>query len=530
MANLLFLGASVSQVPAIHHARAAGHRVVAVDGDPDAVGFEIADRCVNVDFAHIAEVIAAGAVHNVDGVLAVSSDRAVVPAAAVADALGFPGIGIDVARSMTDKPTMRARLAHAGLPQPRGTLVTADSDLDAVLEGMPLPAVLKPADSGGQRGLFYVRARGDLEEHLHETLAFSATSRAMLEEFVNGTELNGMLVVRDGVPTLITLSDRLRPPGAGFGVGWAHIYPSSLPAHVLERAREIAFDAVRVLGLRDGIAFPQVIATDDGDVRIVEIAARIAAGQMADLVRLATGVELFDVAIAQALGEPVPDDLVTPRMERPVAIRFLTAAPGVLPLGTVTSIAGLDDVRSSPGVLAAGLYFDAGTTITPVQVDADRRGYVAATADTVDDALALADKAAEKLDVRTLHPVVPAGRKRLLLSGAAAVAAVAAALLLVGFTSALRPRLISDTISATAGRLQVHYAFNEPVRAELLVHGKPATALTGLSRSGELSWRARGNAAGSLAIEGIDPHGRRAVFSVRNPAPAAARERHHGAA
>jgi hypothetical protein len=251
---------------------------------------------------------------------------------------------------------------------------------------------------------------------------------------------------------------------------------------------------------------------------------------MADLVRFATGIDVFDVAIAQALGEPVPDNLVTPRTERPVAIRFLTAAPGVLPLGTVTAIGGLDEVRASPGVLAAGLYFEPGATITPVQVDADRRGYVVATAGTADEALALADEAGEKLDVRTLRPVVPAGRRRLLLSGGAGIAAVAAALILVAFTGGLRPRLISDTISATAGWLHVHYAFNEPVRAELLVRGKPATHLTALSRSGELSWRARGNASGSLAIEGIDPHGRRAVFSVRSPAPAAERERRHGAA
>jgi L-amino acid ligase C-terminal domain 2 len=195
----------------------------------------------------------------------------------------------------------------------------------------------------------------------------------------------------------------------------------------------------------------------------------------------------------------------------------------------VTRVGRLGAVRSSPGVLAAGLYFDAGTTIRPVQVDADRRGYVAATAESPDRALELADEASDKLDVLTLRPVVPAGSKRLLLSGAAAIAAVAAALILVAFTGGLRPRLVSDTISATAGRLHVHYAFNEPVRAELLVHGRPATALTPLSRSGELSWRAHGR-AGSLAIEGIDPRGRHAVFSVKTPAPAAARERHHGAA
>jgi hypothetical protein len=53
-----------------------------------------------------------------------------------------------------------------------------------------------------------------------------------------------------------------------------------------------------------------------------------------------------------------------------------------LPIGTITSIDGLDAVRSSEGVLAADLYVGVGATIRPVQVDADRSGYVIATAET----------------------------------------------------------------------------------------------------------------------------------------------------
>jgi biotin carboxylase len=404
VATLLFLGASVSQLPAIRHARNAGHRVVAVDGDHDAVGFEIADVCVNVDFTDVAHVVAAGREHNAEGVLAVSSDRAVLPAAEIAHELGLPGIGADVARAMTDKTVMRARLEAAGVPQPRHAVLARGDDVRAVAETIPLPAVLKPADSGGQRGLFMITDPAEVERHLEEALSFSPSGHAMLEEYVDGVELNGIMVVRDGEPTLLTLSDRLRPPGIGFGVGWIHMYPSSLDQAVLDRVRDIAFDAVRELGLRDGIAFPQLIAAGD-DVRMVEIAARIAAGQMADLVRFGTGIELFDVAIAQALGQPVPDELVTPASLRPIAIRFLTASPGVLPLGTVSAIEGLDDVRSSPGVLSAGLYFGDGATITPVHVDADRRGYVVATAETADQALALADDAAQKLVVHTLQSV-----------------------------------------------------------------------------------------------------------------------------
>jgi biotin carboxylase len=402
VATLLFLGASVSQLPAIRHARNAGHRVVAVDGDQDAVGFDSADVCVGVDFTDIDHVVAAGRKHGVEGVLAVSSDRAVLPAAEIASALGLPGIGTEVARAMTDKTVMRARLEAAGIPQPRHAMLTRDSDVRSVAETIPLPGVLKPADSGGQRGLFLIEELGDVEQYLEQALSFSTSGHAMLEEYVDGIELNGIMVVRDGEPTLLTLSDRLRPPGVGFGVGWIHMYPSSLDQAVLDRVRDVALDAVRALGLRDGIAFPQLIASGD-DVRLVEIAARIAAGQMADLVRFGTGIELFDVAIAQALGQPVRDELVTFTSERPIAIRFLTASPGVLPVGTVSGIDGLDDVRASPGVLSAGLYFGTGTTITPVQVDADRRGYVVATAETAEKALALADDAAQKLVVHTLQ-------------------------------------------------------------------------------------------------------------------------------
>ena len=157
--------------------------------------------------------------------------------------------------------------------------------------------------------------------------------------------------------------------------------------------------AVSALSLYDGIAFPQLIATADG-VRVIEVAARIAAGQMADLVSYGTGINLFEIAFAQAIGDDVPDRLVTRRFTRPLAIRFLTASPGVLPVGTITSIGGLDRVRSAPGVLAADLYIGPGATVRPVQVDADRSGYVIATAGDALEALELADRASELLVVQ----------------------------------------------------------------------------------------------------------------------------------
>ena len=86
------------------------------------------------------------------------------------------------------------------------------------------------------------------------------------------------------------------------------------------------------------------------------VAARIPGGQMADLVRLAVGVDLVEVQLRMALGEDLPDELVRPRFSQPLAIRFLTAEPGPLPTGRVTRIGSLDKVRAFPGVVQADVY------------------------------------------------------------------------------------------------------------------------------------------------------------------------------
>lgn len=399
MKTVLFVGAGRHQRRAILEARARDLRVVAVDRDPEAPGLAVADVAVVVDFADVDAVTAVAEAHAVDGALTVSADRAVPVVAEVTERLGLPSIGTEVARRMTHKIAMRRCLAEEGVPQPAFAGVRDLASGRAAVETVGFPSVLKPADSGGQRGVFRVESAGDLESTLHTALAESATGEAILEGFLDGLELNGIALAREGEVEILTLSDRLRPPGVGFGVGWIHRYPASLYADRLEAAERAAVQAVRALGLTNGIAFPQLIVTDDGEVGIVEVAARIPGGQMADLVHHAVGVDLVAIALRQALGEDVPDEIARPRFSQPLAIRFFTAQPGSLPVGRVTTIGDLGPVLESEGVVQADVYLQVGETIRPVRADGDRRGYVIATAETSIEALARAEAAARKLKV-----------------------------------------------------------------------------------------------------------------------------------
>src|SRR5207253_418144 len=125
--------------------------------------------------------------------------------------------GTRVAHAMTNKIAMRRLFAEHGVPQPRFAAVRDLRGGRAALATVGVPAVLKPADSGGQRGVFRLDSVDDLEAHLHAALAESATGEAIVEGFHEGLELNGLAVARGGKVEVLTLSDRLRPPGIGFG-------------------------------------------------------------------------------------------------------------------------------------------------------------------------------------------------------------------------------------------------------------------------------------------------------------------------
>ncbi len=58
------------------------------------------------------------------------------------------------------------------------------------------PAIIKPADSQGQRGIFKVDAPQDLERAFEQAKLFSRTQTVIIEEFIQGKEisLNGYMV------------------------------------------------------------------------------------------------------------------------------------------------------------------------------------------------------------------------------------------------------------------------------------------------------------------------------------------------
>ena len=122
------------------------------------------------------------------------------------------------------------------------------------------------------------------------------------------------------------MTDRVRADPPAFGVALAHVWPSALAPAQVGAAVEAAREAAAALGIENGPTYTQVVVGSQG-AKVVELAARLGGGHDAELCEAALGVDLNELALAAALGEPIPAQVLAPLEPAGGAVtRFLDCA------------------------------------------------------------------------------------------------------------------------------------------------------------------------------------------------------------
>ncbi len=389
-ARLLVLGAGAAQLGLLEAAAARDLSVIAVDRDPLAPGFAFATERAVISSEDEQAVERLARARSVDGLISPGADWPVGIAARVAAHLGVPH-PIDGATAVlaTTKTRQRERFAAAGVLQPQTFSVT-DPDV-------PFPCVVKAPDRQGQRGLTLVRERSGLAAAVEAATAESRGGGALVEELIDGPELTVNAVSMNGVFTALTVTDRLLADPPAFGVALAHAWPS---AHETEGVIEAARAAVEALGITNGTTYTQLRLGSDGRAYVVEVAARLGGGHDAELCNAALGVDLNDLAISFALGDPC-DDVSQGQRAGGACVLFLVA-----PVGVLRGVAGVEEAGEMDGVEWVRIYRQPGWEFGPLRRGADRAGAILATGADREDALARARRAAET--VRFLVDATPA--------------------------------------------------------------------------------------------------------------------------
>lgn len=394
--TILILGASILQLPAIKEALAMGLRVVAVDWNPDAIGFsEPGVKREVVSTIDIPAVLEVAKRHRVDGVMTLASDMPMRSVAAVASALNLPGISQDCAIKATDKAEMRKALEAAGVPIPKFFRAASEEEFWTATSKLTPPFMVKPADSSGSRGIFKIEPQKNDQASLASAYAYSrSASRSgvvVVEEFMEGPEVSVETLTVDGVCHVIQITDK-RTTGAPHFVETGHSQPSMLPETIKEEIRKAAIAANAAIGITSGPSHTEIIVTKDGP-KIVELGARLGGDCITThLVPLSTGVDLVRSCIEIALGE-TPAFL--PTLHKGSAIRYFPQHAG-----KVLAIDGLKEAEKLPGIKQISIVHGVGETITEITDSASRMGFVIAQGESAQEAVDRCEAALQQLDIK----------------------------------------------------------------------------------------------------------------------------------
>ncbi|MCP4152130.1 MAG: ATP-grasp domain-containing protein [bacterium] len=392
--KVLILGASFSYVGSIKAAREMGNLVLVADRNPQAVGFQYADIPLHVDITDIDGCIKAGREHAIDAVVAVN-DFGVLTAARVSEALGIPGLPVDVAVIASDKYLMRQAWEKAGVPSIPFVKVTSVKELKKAVQEIGLPAIIKPCDSrgGGCRGVQLIDEATELQEVFDYADSFYQDQCLVVEKFVTGLEHSVEVIVYDGQSHIIAISDKVKSP-LPYRVDDTILYPTVETGERLKMLEDAVARSISAIGMKEGIAHVELSMTDDGPV-LFEIGARCGGGAPDPLVPFLSGVEEFKEAVRIALGEKPVN--FKPLYSRGCVIKFAYPTPGI-----VQRVSGVENVKNLPGVLSFGVFVKKGDRVGPLKTCSDRAAMVIAGKETREDALNLANHVIDTLCIETV--------------------------------------------------------------------------------------------------------------------------------
>lgn len=376
-------------MPTVELARAMGYRVLVTDMFAQRPAYAIADFSEMVDITDRDATLAAARRHRIDGVVCDSTDVGVPTAAFVAQAMGLPGMGLEVALNCTDKARLRARTASSGMHY---RVIASVDELPSALDAIGLPLVIKPADNQSGRGVQILRSASQATQAFEHAMGFSRSGRVLLEQHLAGTELIVDGFVTDGAVTVLSVA--VKTPYADNPTLARRIHyplPADLPVPLIQ-LQGVTQDTMSALGLQQGVFHAEFMACHD---RIVPIDVAARGGGVLIYRRViphVSGVDVNRAMIEWAMGgKPA----ITPRADRRCAnIEFLR-----MPAGRVSAVLGVDEASAVEGVAAIVFNVKPGDLVGPIKDKDQRPGYIVALGDSSAVAIEACERAMALLRV-----------------------------------------------------------------------------------------------------------------------------------
>ena len=291
MKKLMILGASYSQLPLYKMAKKLGIATVAVSTPGEWPCFDIADECSYTDISDPEAVLKSAREHNIDGITTCCLDAGIRSIGYVCEYMGLKGLSAQAGFLCSDKYYMKESFVKGGVRCAKHICINNREELEAALDQLEFPVILKAVDQMGSRGLFRCETREEAYAHYPDTMAATRRDYCLVEEFIQGQMLGCEAMISNG-KFLFCLPNNIENIG--------HSVPYE-KMDILGREVEHQLElAVQALGM-DNCPVNCDMMEKDGKIYVIEITGRAGGNCLPEAVSLYYDTDYYEAMVRLAL-------------------------------------------------------------------------------------------------------------------------------------------------------------------------------------------------------------------------------------
>ena len=386
------MGAGKWQTSGIKAAKSLGLKVIALDSDPDAFGFNESDIKIVVDIKNPKLVLnkLKSSNINLNGIISYVTDSSALTSAEIRDFYNLPGPSQKLAKSLINKSIQRNIWKEANLPIPKFIRLNNTQNIEESLvkNNIKYPIIIKPTDSGGSRGISVISKANQLTEAVRSAINHSKEKYCILESFIRGKEFTVETFGCNGKHYPLAVTKKRKVKNTNNTVA-DQLITLNINSPAAKEIYQLASKSLIALGYLEGPGHTEIIKDFQGKLWLVECAGRGGGFMVNDgLVPLASGFDLASETIKSALG--ICDLSDYNNRNKSVVLRFVPSREG-----RVTSISGFDLANQIKGVQAEPIVV-VGDVTKGALTDGGRLAWILSEANSTISAIKNADQA-EKL-------------------------------------------------------------------------------------------------------------------------------------
>ena len=287
----LILGVGNAQCDAIIHCKQKGYDVYAVSYKNEGRGILLADHFHIVDIIDKEAVLKYAKTIGANIIYSIGSDIAMPTVSYVSQNIGLPSF-VDEKTAMTllSKDRLRKFIKKNNLGHV--PYLVTDS-LEELSTWKDFPAIIKPVDSQGQRGVFEVNDTSELTYYFSKSLSFSSMAKKVIVEYyIDGPEISSNAFVINGTLVYQFITDRFIVENVPGGVVRGHRLPATINEETRKNAEDLVSKTIKALGILNGPVYFQMKYNEEG-VFIIEVTSRLDGCHIWRLIKQKYGIDLL---------------------------------------------------------------------------------------------------------------------------------------------------------------------------------------------------------------------------------------------